>query len=96
MKNYLDLKTPALILCLFLIPSQVLANPSLLEKAGIVAPKTPKPAPDFKLKNIQGEMISFSKLLKNIHRPTQIDNVESVRMLANFELLSSSIVVIIL
>ena len=61
MKNYLDLKTPALILCLFLIPSQVLANPSLLEKAGIVAPKTPKPAPDFKLKNIQGKIIQLSE-----------------------------------
>ena len=48
-------------MCFFLIPSQVLANPLLLEKAGIVAPKTPKPAPDFKLKNIQGETIQLSE-----------------------------------
>jgi len=60
MKNYLNLKTPALILCLFLVPSQVLANPLLLEKAGIVAPKTPKAAPDFKLRNIQGKITQLS------------------------------------
>jgi len=60
MKNYLNLKTPALILCLFLIPSQVLANPSLLEKAGIVAPKTSKAAPDFKLRSIQGKITQLS------------------------------------
>jgi len=60
MKNYLDLKTLALILCFFLIPSQVLANPLLFEKAGIVAPKKSKPAPDFKLRDIRGNIIQLS------------------------------------
>ena len=60
MKNYLDLKTLALILCFFLIPSQVLANPLLFEKAGIVAPKKSKPAPDLKLRDIRGNIIQLS------------------------------------
>ena len=62
MKNYLDLKTPALILCLFLIPSQVLANPSLLEKAGIVAPKTPKPAPDLSSRIFKVKQFNYLNL----------------------------------
>ena len=47
--------------------------------------------PAISLKNIQGEFISVNQLLKHIHQPTQIDNLESIRMLANFELLSNQI-----
>ncbi len=54
MKTHSGLKIPALILFLLLIPGQVIANPLLFEKMGIIAPKISKPAPDFKLKNIRG------------------------------------------
>ncbi|MEK9629145.1 MAG: TlpA disulfide reductase family protein [Nitrospinota bacterium] len=54
MKKQVGLKISILILFLCLFPSQVLANPLLLEKMGIVSPKNSRPAPDFKLKNIRG------------------------------------------
>ena len=60
MKNHIDLKTLALILCILLTPSQILANPLLFEKAGIIAPKISKIAPGFKLRNIQGNIIQLS------------------------------------
>ena len=47
--------------------------------------------PEISFNNIQGKMISFNQLLKNIHQPTQMDNLESIRMLANVELLSNQI-----
>jgi len=60
MKIQMGFKISALALLLLLLPVQVMANPLLLEKMGIVAPKTSKSAPDFKLSNIRGGTTQLS------------------------------------
>lgn len=60
MKSQINLKISILALILILLPVQVMANPLLLEKMGIVAPKTSKAAPDFKLNNIRGGVTQLS------------------------------------
>lgn len=56
MKIKANLKKAALVFVLFLLPVQAVANPLLFNEVGIVTPKISKPAPDFKLKNIQGNI----------------------------------------
>ena len=60
MKTQTCLKVSALVLFLLLLPVQVMANPLLFEKMGIVAPKTSKIAPGFKLDNIRGGTTQLS------------------------------------
>ncbi len=60
MKTQICLKVSALVLFLLLLPFQVTANPLLFEEMGIIAPKTSKPAPGFKLKNIRGGTTQLS------------------------------------
>jgi peroxiredoxin len=60
MKTHACLKVSALVLFLLLFPIQVTANPFLFEEMGIVAPKTSKPAPEFKLDNIRGGVTQLS------------------------------------
>jgi peroxiredoxin len=60
MKNQICLKVLALVLFLLLLPAQVTANPLLFEEMGIVAPKTSKIAPGFKLNNIRGGTTQLS------------------------------------
>lgn len=60
MKSQINFKISILALILILLPVQVMANPLLLEKMGIVAPKTSKVAPDFKLNNIRGGVTQLS------------------------------------
>ena len=60
MKTQTCLKVSALVLFLLLLPLQVTANPLLFEKMGIVAPKSSKMAPGFKLNNIRGGTTELS------------------------------------
>ena len=60
MKIQACLKVLALVLFLLLLPIQVTADPFLFEEMGIVAPKTFKPAPEFKLDNIRGGVTQLS------------------------------------
>lgn len=60
MKTHTCFKLSALVLFLLLVPIQVTANPLLFEEMGIVAPKTSKFAPGFKLKNIRGGTTQLS------------------------------------
>ena len=60
MKTQICLKVSALVLFLLLLPFQVTANPLLFEEMGIVAPKTSKLAPGFKLRNIRGGATQLS------------------------------------
>jgi len=60
MKTQTCLKVLAFVLFLLLLPIQVTANPLLFEEMGIVAPKTSKFAPEFKLDNIRGGTTQLS------------------------------------
>lgn len=60
MKTQTCLKISALVFFLLLLPIQATANPLLFEEMGIVAPKTSKVAPGFKLNNIRGGVTQLS------------------------------------
>ncbi len=60
MKTQTCLKISVLVLFLLLLPIQATANPLLFEEMGIVAPKTSKIAPGFKLDNIRGGATQLS------------------------------------
>ena len=60
MKTHTCLKVSFFVFFLMLLPFQVTANPLLFEKMGIVAPKSSKMAPEFKLNNIRGGTTELS------------------------------------
>ena len=60
MKTHTCLKVSFFVFFLMLLPFQVTANPLLFEKMGIVAPKSSKMAPGFKLNNIRGGTTELS------------------------------------
>ena len=60
MKTHTCLKVSFFVFFLMLLPFQVTANPLLFEKMGIVAPKSSKMAPEFKLNNIRGGTTKLS------------------------------------
>ena len=60
METQICLKISAFVLFLLLLPIQVMGNPLLFEKMGIVAPKSSKMAPGFKLNNIRGGTTKLS------------------------------------
>ena len=60
METQICLKISAFVLFLLLLPIQVMGNPLLFEKMGIVAPKSSKMAPEFKLNNIRGGVTQLS------------------------------------
>ena len=60
MKTHTCLKVSFFVFFLMLLPFEVTANPLLFEKMGIVAPKSSKMAPEFKLNNIRGGTTELS------------------------------------
>ena len=60
MKTHTCLKVSFFVFFLMLLPFEVTANPLLFEKMGIVAPKSSKMAPGFKLNNIRGGTTELS------------------------------------
>lgn len=60
MKTQTCFKILAFVLFLLLLPIQATGNPLLFEEMGIVAPKTAKFAPEFKLDNIRGGTTQLS------------------------------------